>query len=407
MSRSSLSHNKTDRRSFAGEQLEKREVFASISACAATVNIYGSDAWHDAAAVSVSAANINIAVSSVPTVGFALTDSRESRTCAKSLVKEVRFFGRAGDDSFTNNVPSLASYAEGGTGEDLLVGNSGRDRLYGGADNDILKGNGGNDLLHGSGGSDTLYGGSGHDDLYGDGGNDTLYGGNGWDGLYGGQGSDKLYGGADADRFLMVAGQAEHKDASDGDAVLFFAKGDKHFTEEEIEDIDAGLRVLHHKTGNDNLLELKNGTGMTFTRYNKSGTVLASNNSRGRIKMYDSVFSSSAQVASTVVHEMGHNWDTEHTNWSGWLKLSGWRDTRPSANVANQYSKGSSTKEDWWYLNSASFASNYARTNPREDFAEAWQSYFVYEHGMTDTEGLTRLPKAKSDHLDAFFASLT
>jgi Ca2+-binding RTX toxin-like protein len=392
------------------EGLEKREMFASISGCGSVVTIYGTDNWHDDARVDISSGQVKIQTSSVPTSGFVLTPNVVQRKCSLNTVTKIRFFGHGGDDSFINNWNNVTTYAEGGAGNDYLEGYGKRDEFYGGSGSDTLKGYGGNDLLHGSDGADKLYGGSGNDDLYGDSGRDSLYGDSGLDGLYGGRDDDALYGGSGSDRFLIVAGQREHKDAKAEDAVISFAKGDKHFDEEEIEDVDAGLRLLHHKTGNDNLLELSGGKPVTFYRYTKSSTgstTLADNNSAGRIRMYDSAFSSVDRTAATVVHEMAHNWDTEHANWSRWLSRSGWRSTRPSSADAKLYSKATSTTENWWHLKSAGFASSYAKTNPREDWAESWQSYFVHEHGMPDLEGLNALPSSKISHLDAFFASLT
>ncbi|MCA9218568.1 MAG: hypothetical protein KDB27_36115 [Planctomycetales bacterium] len=396
------------KRGLTVEGLENREMFASISPCSSTVNIYGTDNMHDSATISRDGGKVKIAVSSVPTNGFSLTPFVAERKCSTGTVKKINFYGRAGNDSFVNNWwnSKLETYASGGPGNDYLEGHNGRDRLYGGSGNDTLKGYSGNDLLHGGTGNDKLYGGSGNDDLYGDGGKDKLYGQSGLDGLYGGAGADSLYGGTGADRFLVMSGSGENKDSHNEDAVINFAKGDKQFNEEEIEDIDVGLKVLHHKTGNDSLLELSNGKSILFKRYSATSSVLGSNDSNG-LKMYDNAFASVAKTALTTVHEVAHNWDTEHGQWKAWMKQSGWVSKRPSSSTISSYRKGRDSDENWWYRRSAGFASNYARHNPREDWAESWESYFVQKHGMSNSSGVKRLPSGKASHLDAFFASLT
>jgi serralysin len=80
-------------------------------------------------------------------------------------------FGGAGNDNLT-----LYSFglADGGPGNDTIIGGGGGSEFYGGSGNDIITafaGNGrifggpGNDSLNGSSGSDVLVGGSGQDDL--------------------------------------------------------------------------------------------------------------------------------------------------------------------------------------------------------------------------------------------------
>lgn len=53
--------------------------------------------------------------------------------------------------------------AQGGSGNDTLIGNDAANRLTGSAGNDALSGNGGNDVLIGGAGTDTLTGGAGAD----------------------------------------------------------------------------------------------------------------------------------------------------------------------------------------------------------------------------------------------------
>ena len=149
-------------------------------------------------------------------------------------------------NNFTQYViESGEHYADGGAGNDVLMGALGVDVLLGGEGDDqlwgenrsegwigqvadgqgafvnvaqtafvsatgaadILDGGAGNDYLRGDGGDDVLLGGIGVDTLYGDDetldgvtpGDDLLDGGAGNDQLFGGGGSDRLLGGADND----------------------------------------------------------------------------------------------------------------------------------------------------------------------------------------------------------------
>lgn len=127
----------------------------------------------------------------------------------------ISFEGYAGHDYFQNDT-ALVSRAEGGSGNDILIGGSradylwgedGADSLYGRGGNDSLRdggldtaanyfsGGSGNDYLYGGGGPDRMYGGNDHDYLYGYGGNDRLFGEYGKDFLAGGFGDDILDGG--------------------------------------------------------------------------------------------------------------------------------------------------------------------------------------------------------------------
>ena len=92
-------------------------------------------------------------------------------TWTRSGVTGVKFYGNAGNDSFTTNVAVPAS-AFGGAGNDTLVGDAAADLLDGGD---------GNDNLYGYGGDDALYGGAGDDYLSGMGGTDYFNGGAGFD----------------------------------------------------------------------------------------------------------------------------------------------------------------------------------------------------------------------------------
>lgn len=94
----------------------------------------------------------------------------------------------------------------GDAGRDWLFGGAGRDRAYGGKGHDRLFGKDGRDLLLGGLGKDKLFGGKGNDVLGGGAGNDVLAGSGGRDWLNGGGGDDTLTGGAGRDVFVFLAG---------------------------------------------------------------------------------------------------------------------------------------------------------------------------------------------------------
>jgi Ca2+-binding RTX toxin-like protein len=132
-------------------------------------------------------------------------------------VASVTFTGDTGNDRFINRT-ALPSTADGGEGNDRLLGGSATDNFTGGNGNDYLNGNGGADTLHGDAGEDilvagldrlvnTLIGGTGSDRLFGSFGNDLLTAGTGgsleqdtgtnW--VFGSLGDDTLTGGAGID----------------------------------------------------------------------------------------------------------------------------------------------------------------------------------------------------------------
>jgi len=144
----------------------------------------------------------------------------EVSAAAMQSVRNVEFFGKNGDDSFR---PSLQGnfnvWAEGGLGNDYLLGAQLSDVLVGGpkelsaidkllktTDNDTLIGVHGNDVLVGGDGNDQLHGQRGHDLLSGGLGKDTLWGGEGCDYLDGGifdNASDVLNGSIGKDAFVL------------------------------------------------------------------------------------------------------------------------------------------------------------------------------------------------------------
>jgi Ca2+-binding RTX toxin-like protein len=137
---------------------------------------------------------------------FTVTANGRATTFRSSDVglREVRFYGRGGNDFFHNDTLDLRTVALGEEGDDYLIGGfqpaslyggNGHDTLEGRANADLLIGDAGNDVLPGGVGNDTMHGGTGYDQLYGSFGDDWLDGGN--DGV-----ADSLHGGYGADTFV-------------------------------------------------------------------------------------------------------------------------------------------------------------------------------------------------------------
>ena len=125
---------------------------------------------------------------------------------------------RDGNDTLVNKT-SLPMYADGDTGDDVILGGPRPDTLHGASGNDRIYGYGGNDTLDGSVGNDLLSGGDGNDTLRGWWGNDTLYGGSGDDDLDGFDGNDRLYGNDGSDLLRGYQG-ADYLEGDNGDDIM-------------------------------------------------------------------------------------------------------------------------------------------------------------------------------------------
>jgi hypothetical protein len=213
---------------------------------------------------------------------------------------------------------------------------------------------------------------------------------------------------------------------SGGDASIGFG-GPKIWTYSEIEMVDGGLAKLHHRTGNTVLLsdpdelydpENPKAPRMTFLRdiedsYNPGNVGL--NHDNGTITLFDSLFDPdtthpaglAGKVAQYSIHEIAHFWDSPGENdyeMSGegvvehFRADSGWRDDLGDADPGDEiefngqtYIKAGSMTypNDWWYLESAEFVTNYARTSPHEDFADVVAVILMgsdfRRNGTTDT----------------------
>ncbi|MEM8670968.1 MAG: calcium-binding protein [Planctomycetota bacterium] len=203
-------------------------------------------------------------------------------------IRSLRFEGYDGDDYFKNNT-DMPVTAEGGDGNDQLVGGTVHDRLFGGRGNDSLWGGHGNDILDGGGdhdriwggwgvddidggsgndelrgefGSDTIEGGSGNDEMYGGWGNDTMNGGSGNDTMYGSynndimdgeSGNDKMYGGSGNDLMLGGSGN-DNVNGGNGHDSLMGESGDDLMQGNRGDDFmygGSGKDTMYGNFGND------------------------------------------------------------------------------------------------------------------------------------------------------------
>jgi Ca2+-binding RTX toxin-like protein len=320
----------------------------------------------------------------------------------------------------------------GGLGNDRLDGQTGNDTLDGGSNNDTIYGGDGNDVLRGESDTDALYGNAGNDDLYGGDGTDALSGGDGLDGLVGGDGTDALAGDAGADRFLDFYQRAllgrdwedTYTDFADSvDAKIGFKDGSEEvyddvtypaasWTGDELERADVALRVLHHATGNDELLEQRHNNRLVLIRQSNDDGLYGWNTG-SKIYVTDLAAATDADLQSTVIHEIGHHWDDEWRDWNEWKDLSDWRTADPDDEDYTEVEDGG-----WWYLTDSAFVHDYCRDNPFEDFGTTFEFYFMnlgglydawadpadpdFEHYITDSA-----VSGKREYLDEFVSDLT
>ncbi|MDB4534155.1 DUF4347 domain-containing protein [Vicingaceae bacterium] len=317
-----------------------------------------------------------------------------------------RLYGDDGDDLL-----------DGGAGDDYLKGGDLDDTLIGGEGDDFLTGALGDDLLFGGDGADLMYGYFGDDSLYGGAGVDLLNGGDGNDGLFGGGlvSADTLIGDLGYDRMLVQAGDVV-QDKTAGDAKLVFVDQTSVWSDAEIEVLDGAFAMLHDRTNNARLLQDSVG-GLALTFYKHDDLNGASGNNvlewtsptdyhrEIQIADWDETSSSSNDAYSKVIiHEMAHNWDSDLEmtasqslvgQWDQFIAISDWQDNDPGG-----YTQ--STDGQWWYNSGASFADDYGKTNPFEDFATVFESYFS-SGPSSPNNGL----QLKLDAVDLLFDSLT
>jgi Ca2+-binding RTX toxin-like protein len=142
---------------------------------------------------------------------------------------EAYAYGEAGDDQI-NLAGTNYGFADGGTGNDRILGAEFGNTLSGGDGNDTIEGNGdsndiiaggnGDDYLDGQGGYDAIYGGAGNDLIYGGEQASILYGDDGNDIIIGRAGSDRIFGGAGNDRITPGSGNNTVDAGSGNDSIM-------------------------------------------------------------------------------------------------------------------------------------------------------------------------------------------
>ncbi len=333
--------------------------------------------------------------------------------------------GGAGDDSSLGGAGDDMMYMEDGT--DWASGDGGDDQMFGGDGNDTLFGRGGNDSISGGEGVDVLRGEAGDDVIRGDNGADTLHGGDGNDSIFGGiLETDVVFGNAGNDRFLVDSVDSVGDQAAE-DAALIFEPFDIEWTNAEVETLDSGFAQLYARTANNALLKDALPSGdLTFYKYVDLGSIaqnylLTESTSEWNGSEWVTTYTYTREIRfqdwdetnqvendmriPTVIHEIGHNWDSTlelstasaalTDTWNDFLNLSGWTDVDPQSS-----SYTLSGDQQWWYLNTSSFARTYGQTNPNEDFSTMFEFYFEGT-GTSDPE-----IQAKLDLLDTIFNTL-
>lgn len=143
------------------EPLEPRQMLAGIQLHDGVLNLYGNnDAsnrekvyyWDGAIYAEIGSLKKKYNPSSINSIKVYGGDKSDSLWVSGSINKNVKIWGKAGNDT-----------------------------IYGGGDNDTVYGGGGNDLIMTYGDNDSVRGESGNDTLYGGAGRDTLDGGSGTD----------------------------------------------------------------------------------------------------------------------------------------------------------------------------------------------------------------------------------
>ena len=344
----------------------------------------------------------------------------------KASFVSIRFNGSDQPDTFSNitNIRSVvysyggADTLQGGSNVDNISGQNGDDVIRGGGGNDLLFGGNDDDVIEGQAGDDLIYGQNGNDHLFGGAGDDSLYGGAGRDGLFGDSGLDVYDGGSGADRYLNDTSEGHQLFASfsTADVQINFSPapaksfvingtntnwGAGSWSTQDILKVDKSLEVLARRTGNNVLLVDVDGSELNFYRHstysddNLSVVYTAYNNGSG---MYfsNSVFANEDKVFRTVVHEIGHNWDSAgevnmrlpgqgNSIINGFRNISSWKS---GSNFAENVPGYSLSKDgEWSYATNATFARSYGKTNPAEDFSTALEAYFLDYDNRPNPDG--------------------
>ena len=151
-----------------------------------TVYVQGTDSTNDTVTISIDTKGTASTADDMVKVDISNAGLPLTYEFALASVKQLNVQTYGGDD-YVDNQTSIAMFADGGAGNDVILGGSGGDILYGGtgAGNDYIDGRAGDDMLIAGVGTDMLFGDDGNDSLYGAaGGKDYMFGGNGNDNLY-------------------------------------------------------------------------------------------------------------------------------------------------------------------------------------------------------------------------------
>jgi hypothetical protein len=181
-----------------------------------------------------------------------------------------------------------------------------------------------------------------------------------------------------------------------------------------VRNVDVALATLHLAMNQTQLLRL--AAAMTTSANGGEeeilmdpaldGSILANNDGAGEMRFTPAAAGNPVTATGVLQHEIGHNWDLPWVNpW--WAKghdfhaLSGW-DGRVPPDAPAPAGKRVSDDGLWFYADDAGFVTDYARTNPREDFAESLLGWFDY----TSTEAKSDGWQAKWDYINAFLVDL-
>jgi Ca2+-binding RTX toxin-like protein len=136
-------------------------------------------------------------------------------TFLSGLVREIRFTGGLANDTFNASQFRKPVIADGGPGNDILIGGKSTNTIRGGIGNDNIQGVGpgtyngqiGDDRITTGPGNDTIDGGEGNDTIVSQGGTDNVIGGLGNDSIRTGSGNDTVDGGDGNDTISTFGGR--------------------------------------------------------------------------------------------------------------------------------------------------------------------------------------------------------
>ena len=194
----------------------------------------------------VNVSNLNSNVVRVNMIGIDVRDFNIAD------VDSIRFFGRKGNDQFTNST-LIPGELFGHDGNDSIDGGLGADQIWGGFGEDVIYGRAGDDVIWGGPGDDIVVGNGGNDRLYGQAGNDVLYGKLGDDFISGANGDDEIYGNEGADTITGDSGNDIVKGGDGNDFVMGWTGNDRLYGQNGNDYVDGyqGVDLIVGGAGND------------------------------------------------------------------------------------------------------------------------------------------------------------